>query len=95
MQAWANLRPGVIAGLTKGVTNLTLDFAAMMSVSDVTLQESRTAESFEALAERIMSVCTHLLILRITIDTACNEEWVEDQEDLSLPTTDVQWGVIE
>ena len=91
-QAWVNLRPGLIAGLTKGVADLTLDFAAMMSISDVTLQESHTEESLEALVERIMSVCIHLSTFRITIDTARNEEWVEDQEDLALPTTYIQWG---
>ena len=94
-QAWANLRPGLIARLTKGVTDLTLDFAAMMLVSDVSLQESYTDESLEALAERIMSICIYLLTFRITIDTARNKEWGEDQEDLALPTSDVQWGMIE
>ena len=66
-----------------------------MSVSDVTLQESHTEESLEALVEMIMSVCIHLSTFRITIDTGRNKEWVEDQEDLALPTIDVQWGVIE
>eukprot|EP00579_Thalassiosira_antarctica_P006027 CAMPEP_0201883032 /NCGR_PEP_ID=MMETSP0902-20130614/15108_1 /ASSEMBLY_ACC=CAM_ASM_000551 /TAXON_ID=420261 /ORGANISM="Thalassiosira antarctica, Strain CCMP982" /LENGTH=271 /DNA_ID=CAMNT_0048411735 /DNA_START=128 /DNA_END=943 /DNA_ORIENTATION=+ len=94
-QAWANLLPGLIAGLKKEVTELTLDFAAMMLVSDVTLQESHTEESLEALSETIMSVCIHVSTFRIIIDTARNEEWVEDQEDLALPTTDMQWGVIE
>ena len=52
-QAWANLRPGIIAGLTNGVTDLTLDIAPMMSVPDVTLQQSHMEESLEVLGERI------------------------------------------
>ena len=42
-----------------------------------------------------MSVCIYLLTLRVTIFTSRNEEWVEYEDDLALPTTDVQWDVIQ
>ena len=80
--------------MTNDVTDLTLDFVPMMPVPGVTLQQSHTEESLEVLGERMMSVCIYSSTLRVTIDTGRNEEWVEDEDDLVLPTTDVQWEVI-
>ena len=88
-------RPELTSRLTSGVTNLTLDFAPMMAVSDETLQGCHTEASLDALVERITTVCLHLSKFRININTSRNEEWVEDQEELDLPTTYIQYRVIE
>ena len=66
----------------------------MMLVPDVTLKQSYTEEPLEVLGERMMPVCIYLSTFGVTIYTSCNEEWVEDEDDLVLPTTDVQWEVI-
>ena len=49
----------------------------------------------DTLVERITTVCLQLSKFRISIDASRNKEWVEEQEELDLPTTDVQWRVIE
>ena len=67
----------------------------MMLVPDVTLQQSHTDKSLEVLGERMMPVCIYLLTFRLTIYTSRNEEWVEDEDELAIPTTYVQWEVIQ
>ena len=62
----------------------------MMLVSDVTLHQSHTEELLEVLGDMIMSICIYSLTLRVTIDTTRTEEWVEDEDYLTLLTTVVQ-----
>ena len=95
MEAWEALGPGLASKLTSGVTDLTLDFGPMLAVSGKILQGAHTEASLSALAEGIPLTYLNLLEFSVTIETICNKEWGDDQDDLDGHTTYKQWRVTE
>ena len=94
VKSWEALGPGLTSKLTMVVTDIALDFGTMLAVSDRILQSAHTGTLLRALVEVIVLICLNLSSFSVCIDTTCNEDWGDDQEDLEGHTTNEQWRVI-